>query len=248
MDDLEFQKEFKRSLQADRMRMVEDLYMVVLDLLETQMDYLALAGKPRSGMAALPLGLGEFAASRGGLPDEDFWLDMLAFAWPRLTEGLDAFADFNADLLEKDLKSLWVYIENSRTDPLAWETLKALLRRGSSLVARAEAAPADDRAIWWERLCLLIRWTWEVVSKTRTEPPRSQGRNYTEDMLRDAAIRATLRKIHDCSGRPYTSIAHEDRSACGMVAQRLPGVPYATVRTIWRRRPDRSDTHKHPIC
>ena len=248
MDDLELQKEFKRSLQADHMRMVEDLYMVVLDLLETQMDYLALAGKPLSGMADLPLGLGEFAASRGGLPDEDFWLDMLAFAWPRLTKGLDAFADFNADLLERDLKSLWVYIENSRRDPLAWKTLEALLRRRSSLVARAEATPADDRTIWQEGLFPLIKWACEVASKTRTEPPLPRGRDSVENMLRDAAIRATVQKIHDCSGRPYTSTDHEDLSACGMVARRLPGMPYATVRTIWRRRPDRPDTHKHPIC
>ncbi len=37
MGDLELQKEFKRSLQADRMRMVKELYMAVLDLLESDM-------------------------------------------------------------------------------------------------------------------------------------------------------------------------------------------------------------------
>ena len=67
-------------------------------------------------------------------------------------------------------------------------------------------------------------------------------------LLRDAAIRATLRKIHDCSGRSYISTDHQDHSACGMVARRLRGMSYATVRSIWRRRPDRSDTHKYPIC
>lgn len=249
MGDLEPQeKELKRSLQAERMRMIEELYMKVLDLLETQMHYLALAGKPHSGMADLPLGLGEFAAYRGGPPDEDFWLDMLAFVWPRFTKGLDAFASFDADLLEKDPKSLWVYIENSRRDPLAWKTLEALLRRRSSLVARAAAAPADDWTIWQEGLFPLMGWACKVASKDLKEPPLPQGRDFVEDMLRNAAIRATLRKIHDCSGRPYTSTDHEDHSACGMVAQRLPGVPYATVRTIWRRRPDRPGTHKYPIC
>lgn len=251
MSDLKLQKkEFMRSLQADNMRMVERLYMAVLDLLETHMRYLALAGKPGSGAADLPLGLGEFATSRGGPTDEDFWLDVLAFVWPRLTEGLDAFADFNADLLEKNPKSLWLSIENSRTDPLAWKTLEALLRRRSSLAARAAAAPADDRAIWWEMLSLLIGWACEVAGKTRIEPPLPQGRNHTEDMLRNAAIRATVQKIHDCNGKPYTSAlsqrcGHEERSACGMVAQRLPGVPYATVLTIWRRRLNKSkDTNK----
>ena len=116
------------------------------------------------------------------------------------------------------------------------------------LVARAAEAPADDQKIWQEGLLGLIGWACEVASKTRTEPTPPQGRDFTENMLRDAAIRATLRKIHDCSGRPYTSADHEDRSACGMVAQRLPGVPYATVRTIWQRRSDRPDTHKYPIC
>ena len=249
MDDLELQKkELKRSLQADHMRMVERIYMAVLDSLETRMHYLALVGKSDSDMAALPLGLGEFAASRGGPPDEDFWLDVLAFVWSRFTEGLDALADFNVALLGKDLKSLWVYIENSRTDPLAWKTLEALLRRRSSLVAQTASAPADDRAICWEKLCLLIGWACDVASKTRTEPTPPRGRDSAENMLRNAAIRATVQKIHDCSGRPYTSIAHEARSACGTVAQRLPGMGYANVRTIWRRRPGRSDTHKYPIC
>lgn len=40
------EKKLKRSLQADRMRMVEQLYMAVLDLLETHVHYLVLAGKP----------------------------------------------------------------------------------------------------------------------------------------------------------------------------------------------------------
>ena len=180
MGDLELQKEFKRSLQADRMRMVEELYMVVLDLLESDMHYLAIAGKSRSGMADLPAGLREFAASRGGLPDEDFWLDVLEYVWPRFTEGLDSVTDF----LEKNLKSWLGYIRGSRTDPLAWKTLEALLRRRwSSLVARATAAPVDNRKIWEEGLCLLIRWACEVASKARTEPKLSQGRDDAEHML-----------------------------------------------------------------
>ena len=89
MDNLELQeKKLKRSLQADRMRMVEQLYMVVLDLLETYMRHLAPSGQA-------PEWYGEPAArARGvrrlprGPPDEDFWLDVLAYAWPRLTEGL----------------------------------------------------------------------------------------------------------------------------------------------------------------
>ena len=245
MGDLEPQeKELKRSLQTDQMRMVEELYMRVLDLLEIHMRCLALAGKPGSDMVNLPLGLGEFAASRGGSPDEDFWLDVLEYVWPRLTEGLYAFASFNADLLEKYPKSLWVYIENSRTDLLAWKTLEALLRRRSSLVERAMAAPADDWNIYREVLWPLIGWACEVASKTRTEPSLPQGRDFAENLLRNAAIRATLRKIHDCSGRHYTSTDREDHSACGMVAQRLRGMPYATVRTIWRHRPDRLGTNK----
>lgn len=249
MDDLELQKEFKRSLQADHMRMVEEFYMVVLDVLESRMRYREIVGKPPSGMVDLPAGLGEFAASRGGLPDEDFWLDVLEYVWPRLTEGLDSFADFDADLLEKDPKRWPGYIKSSRTDPLAWKTLEALLRRGSSLVARAEAAPADDQKIWEEGLWLLIKWAWEVASKTRTEPKRSQGRDSTDLMLRNAAIRATVQKVHDCSERPYTNDYHEERSACGVVARRL-GMEYPTVRTIWRDRAyvNREDPKKSPIC
>lgn len=105
---------------------------------------------------------------------------MLEYVWPRFTEGLDSVTDF----LEKNLKSWLGYIRGSRTDPLAWKTLEALLRRRwSSLVARAAAAPVDNRKIWEEGLCLLIRWACEVASKARTEPKLSQGRDDTEHML-----------------------------------------------------------------
>lgn len=78
----------------------------------------------------------------------------------------------------------------------------------------------------------LMYWAVEVATGRRPEP-KQHGRTRYENLWRDGAIYVTVEGIVDVGLRKATSRKH-DRSACHLVAQRLP-IEYDRVSDIWGR-------------
>ena len=161
-------------------------------------------------------------ASSGGPPDEGYWLDLLEFTLAEMApEGLDPIAALTAKMLERHPEKWRAYIAASEKDLLAYKTVGALF---SSLRRRG---PLEEP---------VQEWAYDVAEGLRPAP--KDGSDKRKQALRNAVILAAVNGIHDVSGLPYDfdePKSGEPRTACHAVAERL-GMPFTTVRTIWRNR------------
>ena len=107
-----------------------------------------------------------------------------------------------------------MYALAAAQDRLAWKVMEALAR----LVPRD--LPSPNAVYTWALL---------VAGGKVQAPP--DGPDKRKKAHRNHVIAVTVNGIRDLGQLPYES--EERRSACHAVAERL-GMPYATVRTIWR--------------
>ena len=175
----------------------------------------------------------EHPASYGGTPDETFLLDLMEGTLSLLPDGLDLAADHLAWTLERRPEEWPFLIERSQENRVAWKALKILLRGLYRSKAKLLTVPVVDEKKWQAGLDAIRRWAYEAVIGDRKEPaPR--GRVAGKNGTRNSVIIGTLEGIHTFCERPYMDDYKPERSACGLVADRL-GIPYATIRTIWRK-------------
>ena len=83
----------------------------------------------------------------------------------------------------------------------------------------------------------LIAW-WMDKTTGVIKKPRHGGKQTRKNLMRDVLIAETVSAIHDVTDLPYEFDAPKSGgdpwTACHSVAKRL-GMPYATVRSIWRK-------------
>ena len=161
-------------------------------------------------------------AFQGEPADEDYWLDFLEFT-------LEEFGSYEfmierlADSLERHPEKLPAYLYGSEKDRLLWDVLHALvprLWRGGKVVFPA-----------------LIKWWMDVTTGVLVKPKHG-GKVVRKNTMRDLSIVAAVNGIRDVSGIPYEFDEPNfttPHTACHVVARRL-GMPYATVRSIWRKK------------
>ena len=126
-------------------------------------------------------------------------------------------------------------IEQSTTDPLAWRTLKALLRLMVEAYRAGGRFPQPK-----DSLTRLQLWGLEVATELRL-PPKGSLDVFVD---RDHAIVLTLTRLKK-PGTPVTTsnLVSTETSACGLVGQRL-GKKYDAIRRVWKnnrqkvKRPD----------
>ena len=173
-------------------------------------------------------------AFQGGPADEDHWLDFLEFT-------LEEFGSYEfmierlADSLERHPETLPGYLYQSEKDRLAWDVLHALVLRQWS----------GKKVVFPE----LIKW-WMDATMGALVKPKGSGKVVWRNKLRDLTIVTAVNGIREVSGIPYESDEPKlapPHTACHVVAKRL-GMPYATVRSIWRKnRSIVTGAHKHRL-
>ena len=177
-------------------------------------------------------------AARGGAADEGYWLDLLEFCLAEFGGGLDALAKMYALNLERHPEKWQAYIAGSRDDLLAFKTLQVLLANMRGKQPGSISVSPEEAVVWQAALNSLNSWAQDAALENIKKPKDRPDKR--KRMLRDATIAATVNGIHDLSGVPYEfdePKSGEPRSACHIVADRL-GMPYATVRSIWRKERD----------
>ena len=107
-----------------------------------------------------------------------------------------------------------------------------------SAVATASRLPTANRG---SNNSYTTSWdtTWWMDKTTGVINKKHHGKKQTrKNLMRDVLIAETVSMIHDVTDLPYEFDAPksggEPWTACHSVAKRL-GMPYATVRSIWRK-------------
>ena len=164
--------------------------------------------------------------------DEAYWLDMLEVLLARVVpHDLDEIAELQAEHLIRHPSRWKVYIAASRTDTLAWKTLRSLLGKLRARQPGSFVVSAEHHAEWEAALQRLNGWALDVAQGIRSAP-RRKGRDRRSEQLRNASIVATVNGIRNLGTKPATS-SKADSSACHVVAKRV-NLSYEAVRTIWR--------------
>ena len=151
---------------------------------------------------------------------EESILDLYEWLLARdVPSDFDGLARKKAELLVEHEGAWPSLIEDSRSNPLAWEALQALVsllrKRSLPLVFRP---PLSD-------------WILDVASGDR-ERPIVLGRRGGQFEYRYLVIAVLIKRLHDEFGRPYAPPSKD--SACHVAAERLKE-PVETVRAIWRK-------------
>lgn len=173
-----------------------------------------------------------FPQPPGGKSREEFLLDAMEFVILAVASGVEETAKWQAPRLAADPEAWGTWVEVSKHDPLAWQTVQ--------LAARA---------VWEEAPDVLLRsvlgtWAVEAGVGIRSKPSVS-GPDPWKPLVRDAAIVGTIKRIVALGQRPATSTT-AGRSACHKVAERFASSPkdygvrvpqsYDGVRRIWQNR------------
>ena len=134
---------------------------------------------------------------------------------------LESMGEFRAGMLLQE-PDLWpAYIEASKTNRWAWETLSGLVRifgkRAQGHVRDVVLPPP------------LSKWALDVASGHLGLPSWKQRPKLQE--FRHHTIAIAIERLHDL-GRPYAPPS--ENTACHLVAQRL-GLKIDSVRDIWKK-------------
>ncbi len=161
-------------------------------------------------------------AFTGGPADEGYWLDSLQWALKSIGT-YESMVERYAARLERNPEQAEWYIRASLVNRLYWDVLEVFVREMWT----------NGRGL---RLTL-IEW-WMNATTGVIQKPSLGGKRTRRNFMRDLLIVATVNAIHEATDLPYEfdepKPPRKPRTACHAVAERL-AIPYATIRTIWRK-------------
>ena len=161
----------------------------------------------------------------GGPDDEERWLDVMEWTLAHFGSYEFAVERHAAWLFEQKEEELRWFVIASAQDRMYWDVLEFLLRR---LWTTGRPVPR-----------VLVAW-WMNATTGVIEKPIRGGRHDRRNIFRDRIIATIVNMVRQVTDLPYefdeTSYkrGRAPRTACHSVAERLD-MPFATVRTIWRK-------------
>ena len=141
-------------------------------------------------------------------------------------DDLESIGELRGGMLLQE-PDLWpAYIEASKKDRWAWETLSGLVRifrkRAQGRVRDVVLPPP------------LSKWVLDVASSSKRGPPPWEHRPKLKE-FEHRTIAMAIERLHDL-GRPYAPPS--ENTACHLVAERL-GKKIDLVRDIWKKQRER---------
>ena len=137
-------------------------------------------------------------------------------------DDLESIGEFRAGMLLQEPDHWPAYIEASKKDRWAWETLSGLVRifrkRAQGRVRDVVLPPP------------LSKWVLDVASSSKRGPPPWEHRPKLQ-VYRHHTIAIAIERLHDV-GRPYAPPS--ENTACHLVGERL-GKNIDSIRDIWKK-------------
>ena len=141
-------------------------------------------------------------------------------------DDLESIGEFRAGMLLQEPDRWPAYVEASKKDRWAWETLSGLVRifrkRAQGRVRDVVLPPP------------LSKWVLDVASSSKRGPPPWEHRPKLQK-YRHHNIAMAIERLHDL-GRPYAPPS--ENSACLLIAERT-GMKIDSVRDIWKKQKKR---------
>ena len=161
-------------------------------------------------------------AFTGGPEDEGYWLDSMQCVLASHGTYKSMLETYAARLERNPGQAEW-FVKASLVNRMYWDVLEMFVRE---MWINGKQMPPTLITWWMDK-------TTGVINK------KHHGKKQTrKNLTRDVLIAETVSMIHDVTDLPYEFDAPksggEPWTACHSVAKRL-GMPYATVRSIWRK-------------